>query len=115
MWRNAHINGAPLLGLQREGGYVWGTLRDDQGTLYSTMRRIAAVPPKATADGRQSLGGKHILFGSGEGDGMTMRKQARNAVDSAVLTKTLTGDNTVTIASVPGAEGKPMELVGHRR
>jgi hypothetical protein len=105
------VSDDPILGLQREGGYIWGTLRDDEGTLYSTMRRIAATPPEATADGRQSLGGKHILLGSDEGDGLTMRKQARYAVDSAALTTTLTGDNTVTIASTPGAAGEPMELI----
>lgn len=105
------VTNDPILGLCREGGYVWGSLRDDQGTLYSTMRRIAATPPGTSADGRQSLGGKHILLGTGAGDGMTMRKEARHAVDSAALSATLSGDNGVTIASRAGADGQPMELV----
>lgn len=48
------VSDDPILGLQREGGYIWGTLRDDEGTLYSTMRRIAATrrKPLQMADSR---------------------------------------------------------------
>ena len=32
--------GATLHGLTVEAGYIWGTLRDDDGGLYTIMRRI---------------------------------------------------------------------------
>jgi hypothetical protein len=66
-----------ILGLKREAGYMWGTLRDDDGTLYSTMRRIAAAVPGAEDDGRSSLGGKLIVVSSGteRGPGLQIRKE----------------------------------------
>ena len=101
-----------ILGLRREAGYIWGTVRDEEGTLYSTMRRIAATPPEAREDGRQSLGGRHILLGTGTGrEGMHLRKEARHAVDSAAITAELTDEDTATLASAPDAEGQPMRLV----
>jgi hypothetical protein len=101
-----------ILGLQREAGYIWGTLRDDEGTLYSTMRRIAPTPPGARDDGRQSLGGRHILLSTGTGrEGMQLRKEPRYAVDSAGIDIALTDANTATLSSAPDAEGNPMQLV----
>ncbi|WP_059022339.1 hypothetical protein [Mycobacterium sp. M26] len=105
------VENTPVLGLEREAGYIWGTLRDDEGTLYSTMRRIAATPPEATADGRQSLGGKHIVVSSGTGEpGLHLRREPRGAVDSAHISATLTDEDTVTYASAPGVDGRPMRL-----
>jgi len=101
-----------ILGLQREAGYIWGTLRDDEGTLYSTMRRIAQTPPGARDDGRQSLGGRHILLSTGTGrEGMQLRKEPRYAVDSAGIDIKLTDADTATLSSAPDAEGNPMRLV----
>jgi hypothetical protein len=101
-----------ILGLQREAGYIWGTLRDDEGTLYSTMRRIAPTPPGARDDGRQSLGGRHILLSTGTGrEGMQLRKESRYAVDSAGIGIELTDANTATLSSAPDADGNPMQLV----
>ena len=101
-----------ILGLQREAGYIWGTLRDDEGTLYSTMRRIAPTPPGARDDGRQSLGGRHILLSTGTGrEGMQLRKEPRHAVDSAGIDIELTDANTATLSTAPDAEGNPMQLV----
>jgi hypothetical protein len=101
-----------ILGLQREAGYIWGTLRDEEGTLYSTMRRIAPTPPGARDDGRQSLGGRHILLSTGTGrEGMQLRKEPRYAVDSAGIDIELTDANTATLSSAPDAEGNPMQLV----
>jgi hypothetical protein len=103
----------PLAGLQQEAGYMWGTVRDDDGTMYSVMRRIAPPSPLATnADGRKSLGGKLIVLSAEPGaDGMEMRREPRGAVDSADIAGTLQGDNTVCFASSPAAAGNPMELV----
>jgi hypothetical protein len=101
-----------ILGLQREAGYIWGTLRDDEGTLYSTMRRIAPTPPGSRDDGRQSLGGRHILLSTGTGrEGMQLRKEPRYAVDSAGIGIELTDANTATLSSAPDAEGNSMRLV----
>ncbi|TAM65140.1 hypothetical protein [Mycobacterium sp.] len=109
---NDFVTNESILGLQREAGYIWGTLRDEDGTLYSTMRRIAATPPDAREDGRQSLGGKHILLNTGTGrEGMQLRKEARYAVDSAAVQAELTDEGTATLSSAPDAEGQPMRLV----
>ena len=106
------VTGESILGLQREAGYVWGTLRDEDGTLYSTMRRIA--PPAAGPDdGRSSLGGKLIVVSSGtdRGPGLQIRKEPRYAVDSSAIGIELTDANTATMSSAPDAPGQPMKLV----
>lgn len=101
-----------ILGLRREAGYIWGTLRDEDGTLYSIMRRIAATPPGARDDGRQSLGGKLIVVSTGTGrEGLQLRKEPRYAVDSAAIGIALTDPGTATLSSADGAEGQPMRLV----
>jgi hypothetical protein len=101
-----------ILGLRREGGYMWGSLRDEDGTLYSVMRRIAASPPEERQDGRQSLGGKLIVLGTGaDREGMQLCKEARYAVDSASITAELVDTDTAVLASTRGAEGQPMRLV----
>ena len=53
------VSTAPVLGLQREAGYLWGTLRDDDGTLYSIIlpdpqgRMVDFMPmPNPQAEGR---------------------------------------------------------------
>ena len=102
----------PLAGLQQEAGYMWGTLRDDDATLYSVMRRIAPSPSTANSDGRKSLGGKLIVLSAAPGaDGMEMRREPRGAVDSADITGTLIGENTACFTSAPAAAGNPMRLV----
>jgi hypothetical protein len=109
---NDFITDESILGLKREGGYIWGTLRDEEGTLYSTMRRIAATPPEARDDDRQSLGGKLIVVSSGTGrPGLQLRKEPRHAVDSAAIGIELTDPHTATLFSAPGAAGEPMRLV----
>ncbi|MFB1298546.1 hypothetical protein ACAG24_023830 [Mycobacterium sp. pW049] len=101
-----------ILGLQREAGYIWGTVRDDEGALYTIMRRIAPTAPGASDDGRQSLGGKLILTASNTGkDGLHLRREPRFAVDSSAITGTFDGGNSATFASEPGADGEPMRLV----
>lgn len=106
------VSDESILGLTREAGYMWGTLRDEDGTLYSTMRRIAP-PGTAADDGRSSLGGKLIVVSSGteRGPGLQIRKEPRYAVDSSAITAELTDADTATFASSPDAEGQPMRLV----
>jgi hypothetical protein len=107
------VTGESILGLQREGGYMWGTLRDEDGTLYSTMRRIAPPVAGGEDDGRSSLGGKLIVVSSGtdRGPGLQIRKEPRYAVDSGKIGIELTDADTATMTSAPDAEGQPMKLV----
>jgi hypothetical protein len=54
----------PIMGLVREAGYVWGSVRDEEGELYSVMRRIPPrrdAGPAAVGD-HVGLGGKLIVL-----------------------------------------------------
>lgn len=102
----------PLAGLQQEAGYMWGSVRDEDGTLYSVMRRIAPPLQATNLDGRKSLGGKLIVLSASPGsDGMELRREPRGAADSADVTGSLTGESTACFTSAPAAEGRPMRLV----
>jgi hypothetical protein len=104
------VSTAPLLGLQREAGYLWGTLRDDEGTLYSIIRRVAATAPRP-GEGH-TMGGKLVLLASGpHGEHQQLRKEPRHAVNSADVEATLIDPATACLASRPGAAGEPMRLV----
>jgi hypothetical protein len=104
-------NPAPLAGLVQEAGYVWGSLRDDDATLYSVMRRIAPAQSGPNASAQKSLGGKLIVLSAEpDADGMQLRREPRGAVDSADIAGSLTGDNSVLLASTANATGNPMRL-----
>jgi hypothetical protein len=106
------VTTAPLAGLVQEAGYIWGSVRDDDGTLYSVMRRIPAVQSDTSSASQKSLGGKLIVQSDELGaDGMQLRREPRGAVDSADISGSLIGDNSACLASVPDAEGNPMRLV----
>ena len=104
------LSDEPLLGLRREAGYMWGTLRDNDGVLYSVMRRI---PSRGAAQGDgKSLGGKLIVLSSGTEEGqLQLRREPRAAVDSVDIVRRLHGDDAIRFASAPGAPGRTMELV----
>src|SRR5271155_1370527 len=107
------LSDEPLLGLQREAGYIWGTLRDDEGVLYSVMRRIA--PPGAQGDGK-SLGGKLLVVSSGTAEGqLQLRREPRGAADSTDVVRHPHDDDAVRLASAAGAPGRPMQLVLSQR
>jgi hypothetical protein len=104
------LSDEPILGLQREAGYMWGTLRDDDDVLYSVMRRIA--PPGAAQGDGKSLGGKLLVVSSGTEKGqLQLRREPRGAVDSNDVKRHPDGEDAVRLASVPGAPGRTMELV----
>lgn len=104
------LSDEPLLGLQREAGYIWGTLRDEDGELYSVMRRIA--PPGAAQGAGQSLAGKLLVVSSGTPDGqLQLRREPRGAADSSDIERHPHRDNAVRFASSSGAPGRAMELV----
>jgi hypothetical protein len=106
------VDDEPVLGLTREAGYIWGTLRDNDGVLYTTMRRIAASGPQAREDSRQSLAGKLLVMSSETGqEGLALRREPRSAVDSSDIVTALTDQNIVTVSSDPAAAGRSMRLV----
>ena len=99
-----------LLGLQREAGYIWGTLRDDKGVLYSVMRRIA--PPGVAQGEGKSLGGKLLVVSSGTAEGqLQLRREPRGAVDSTDIVRCPYNDDAIRFASATGDRGRPMQLV----
>jgi hypothetical protein len=104
------VSDEPLLGLQREAGYIWGTLRDDHGELYSVMRRIA--PPGAPQGTGQSLAGKFLVVSTGSPEGqLQLRHEPRGAVDSTAIERRPHDDNAIRFSSAPDAPGRPMHLV----
>jgi hypothetical protein len=104
------LSDEPLLGLRREGGYIWGTLRDDDGTLYCVMRRIAG--PRAAQGTGQSLAGKLLVVSSGTPEGqLQLRREPRGAADSTDIERRPHSDNAVRFASASGAAGRAMHLV----
>lgn len=104
------LSDEPLLGLQREAGYIWGTLRDDEGVLYCVMRRIA--PPGAAQGDGKSLGGKLLVVSSGTAEGqLQLRREPRGAADSTDIARHPHDADGVRLASAAGAPGRPMQLV----
>ncbi|MFI7530280.1 hypothetical protein [Nocardia salmonicida] len=92
-------------GLGPEAGYLWGTLRDEDGGLHSIMRRVPAVRDnsKATGDIR-SLGGKLILLTSaGADEQMQLRREPRHAPESNELVQRI-ADSGAAILSAPENE-----------
>ncbi|MCH5675641.1 hypothetical protein [Streptomyces gilvus] len=109
---------APLLGLVRESGYVWGTVRDDDGNIFSVMRRI---PPRVEEDEpgeivggeKRALGGRLVVLSTlgpaGEAlDAMCIRREPKNAVHSEHLRREARPDGVRYDSE--GAEGAAMLL-----
>lgn len=104
------LSDEPMLGLQREAGYMWGTLRDEDGELYSVMRRIA--PPGAPQGTGLSLPSKLIIVSTGTEKGqLQLRREPRGAADSTDIERHPHNDNAVRFASRPDAPGRTMEMV----
>jgi len=104
------LSDEPLLGLQREAGYMWGTLRDEDGELYSVMRRIA--PPEAAQGTGLSLPAKLIIVSTGTEQGqLQLRREPRGAADSTYIDRHPHNDSAVRFASRDGAPGRRMEMV----
>lgn len=87
--------GTSIHGLTTEAGYIWGTLRDDDGGLYTIMRRIPLERDTHKHQGEVlSLGGKLILTHSdGKDDHQLMlRKDPKFAPESNDLHRTVAGE-----------------------
>ncbi|MFE9320706.1 hypothetical protein ACIHDR_12710 [Nocardia sp. NPDC052278] len=99
-------------GLAPEAGYIWGTVRDDDGGLHSIMRRVPAVrdDKKAGADIR-SLGGKLILLSSAGGtEQMQLRREPRHAPESNELSRRVLGTGAVEFTSPANDHGRAVTL-----
>jgi len=100
----------PVLGLVREAGYLWGTLRDDDDRPLSFMRRLPepdyvdAPPPTA-----HSLGPQLILQAAwDDASDMRMRKEAARAPRSDSYVRRMDGDRVAW--EVPDAQGARVVL-----
>ncbi|WP_405136482.1 hypothetical protein [Nocardia sp. NBC_01388] len=99
-------------GLVPEAGYIWGTLRDDQGGLHSIMRRVPAVRDNAETGGDiRSLGGKLILSSSAGGDEqLLLRREPRHAPDSNELVRRVLHSGAVELATPVNEHGRSAML-----
>lgn len=100
----------PLPGLERESIYLWGSVRDDEGLLYSVIRRIPS-PGGAIGNSEKSLAGKLLVVASGSPKGQQqLRREPAGSVDSTDIRR-VTGDaDAVEYGSVDGADGRPMHI-----
>ncbi|MEU1994140.1 hypothetical protein ABZ511_06795 [Nocardia gamkensis] len=99
-------------GLIPEAGYIWGTLRDDEGGLHSIMRRVPAVRDnkKAGSDIR-SLGGKLILLSSAGGDEqLRLRREPRYAHESNGLSRRVLDSGALELAAAANEHGRSVAL-----
>jgi hypothetical protein len=92
----------PMMGMNPEGLYLWGTLRDEDGNMYCPMRRIPFALPGAKADTRRFFYLQHNV-GS---DHLRLEKAGRR---SAPNDGHLFGieDGHVVWRSHPDAPGNP--------
>lgn len=72
----------PILGLHREGTYLWGTLHDDRGAATSFMRRIPPEGATSGTVGAGSLGGRLIVMSNSDADALVVRPEPKLAVSS---------------------------------
>ncbi|WP_372349740.1 hypothetical protein [Streptomyces sp. KL116D] len=80
---------APIMGLVREAGYVWGTLRARDGTMFSLMRRFTPGADLAAESSgeRRGLGGRLIVMSTVDAEGVStgelrVRREPKDAVPS---------------------------------
>lgn len=93
-----------------EAGYIWGALRDDEGGIYTIMRRVPPRGPADHGDGKHSLGGKLLLTRSGHGaDQLELRREPRYAVhsDDIVIER---GTDAAVLGASENEHGKSMTL-----
>jgi hypothetical protein len=123
------VDDREILGLRREGTYVWGTLRDDHGQPLSVMRRVPPAGAATGTAGAQSLGGRLIVMDSRDAGGLAVCKDAKNAASSDDIQRAYLGAAAVFSAAGHGrgrmrletdgtglrwAEEGVLDLSGHR-
>ncbi|MBS9376441.1 hypothetical protein [Rhodococcus sp. B50] len=98
-------------GLVPEAGYIWGTLRDEDGGLHSVMRRVPAVRDNAKATGDiRSLGGKLILLSGAGSDQQQLRREPRHAPESNELSRRMTDAGAVEFTAPANEHGREVSL-----
>ena len=97
-----------ILGLCREGTYVWGTVRDARGQPLSLMRRIPPAGAATGLAGQQSLGSRLIVMDSQDADGLAIRREAKTAASSDDIERALVAGSAVF--SAPAGERAGMRL-----
>lgn len=92
----------PMMGMNPEGLYLWGTLRDEDGNMYCPMRRIPYDLPGAKADSRRYFFLQHNV-GS---DHYRLDPIGRQSAPNDGHSFGLEGDKVVW-RSKPGIQGNP--------
>jgi len=101
-----YVEHREYFGLHREAGYLWGTLRDDDGRPLSFMRRL---PEPSTVEGTAagtsgSLGDKLVLQAAWDAaTDMKVRREARIAPDSTEISRSIVDDHAVFRSADEGA------------
>ncbi|SNQ47296.1 conserved hypothetical protein [Frankia canadensis] len=106
-------------GLSREGTYLWGTLRSDDGELCSVMRRIPPAPAAEGADGGASDAGQALALGDrlmvlaafDGGDALRLRREAKVAARSRDITRELR-DGTAVLAAAASDQAAMRAEIG---
>jgi hypothetical protein len=93
-------------GMAPEALYLWGTFRDDDGEIYTPMRRIPAGLPGDAQDTRRRF---YLLSTAGHQDGLHMHPVGRNSVPNDGCSKSLEGDR-IHWRSHPGMPGNPFHV-----
>ena len=75
-------------GMPPEALYLWGSFRDEDGELYTPMRRIPTGLPGAPKDTRRHF---YLLSSAGHSDGLRMHPAGRESVPNDGYRRTLEG------------------------
>ncbi|MBF4997332.1 hypothetical protein IRT45_09195 [Nocardia sp. BSTN01] len=102
----------PILGLTREAGYLWGTVRDSEnGDIFSVMRRIPPAGVSGIAGTQSSMSNKLVVLSTIGGSGtMDIRREAKGAALSDALSRAAV-DNGVRFHAPAGADSRALDLV----
>ncbi len=93
-------------GMPPEALYLWGTFRDQDGEIYTPMRRIPAGLPGDAKDTRRRF---YLLSTSGHQDGLHMHPIGRSSVPNDGCRKTLEADR-IHWRSDPAMQGNPFHV-----
>jgi hypothetical protein len=93
-------------GMPPEALYLWGTFRDDDGEIYTVMRRIPAGLPSDAKDTRRRF---FLLTTAGHDDGMHLHPAGRDSAPNDGFTRSLE-EGRVHWRSDPSAQGNPFHV-----
>ena len=96
------VSPGSLFGMVPEALYLWGTVRDEEGNLYSPMRRIPFDTPGKRPDTRR----RFFLQTTLDSPHYRMHPAGRHSAVNDGHSMRIDGDN-VSWSSAPAAPGKP--------